>query len=104
MITDDPDEDADNLDDETLLSTCLGRRHPGESTDQENLAEDIPDWPPNRTRDVGLIVDTETLAWFKANHADWRREMGFVLRAWVAAQAASVSTKPSTPSAEQPTS
>ena len=104
MITDDPDEDAENLDDEALLNAYLGRGQSGKSSDPENSAEDIPDWPPSQTRNVGLIVDANTLGWFKANHADWRREMGFVLRAWVAVQAAAASPKRSTPTDDHLTS
>lgn len=100
MITDDPDEDADNLDDEALLNAYLGRGQPGKSDNSENPDEDIPDWPPIRTRSVDLIVDDDTLGWFKNNHADWRREMGVVLRAWVAAQAAHASSEPSAAAGE----
>jgi len=86
MIRDDPDEDADNLDDEALVAACLG---PGNTSEQDSQAAEhaIPDWPPIGPRNVELIVDNETIDWFKANHADWRREMGFVLRAWVATKA-----------------
>ncbi len=86
MISDDPDEDADNLDDEGLIAACLG---PGKTADPDEPTadQDIPDWPSVGARNVGLVVDNGTLDWFKTNHADWRREMGFVLRAWVVTKA-----------------
>jgi len=48
----------------------------------------LPDWPPTRSRDVGIEIDTATLSWFKANHSNWRRDIRLVLKAWVAAQTA----------------
>jgi uncharacterized protein (DUF4415 family) len=89
MISDDPDEDADNLDDEGLIAACLGQGKAADPGDQA-AGQDIPDWPPIHTRNVGLIVDNATVDWFKANHADWRQEMGFVLRAWVATKNAAL--------------
>jgi hypothetical protein len=94
-ITNDPAEDADFpdidspdidlLDDEALIAAYVGdsglKAGPGIDTD-----DTLPDWPPPRTRDIGLNIDVATLNWFKAQYADWRREMGVVLRAWVAAQ------------------
>ncbi|WP_428533728.1 hypothetical protein [Rhodopila sp.] len=83
MISDEPDEDADNLDDETLLRAYLGV---GAATQAAtDSTTDLPDWPQRRERDPGLNIDPETLAWFKARHGDWRGRMASVLRAWVAA-------------------
>ncbi len=89
MMTDETDEDADTLDDEALLSAYLGSGTSGTPSDQDADPETrIPDWPPSRVRDTGLMVDTATLDWFKTNHADWRQEMAIILRAWVAAHTA----------------
>jgi uncharacterized protein (DUF4415 family) len=84
MTSDEPDEDADTLDDETLLETYLGASaaKPGAG----DPAADLPDWPQRRERNLGLNLDTETLAWFKARHFDWQSKMASILRAWVAAQ------------------
>jgi hypothetical protein len=87
MISDDPDEDADTLDDETVLETYLGDG-PLRPDTAASVATELPDWPPQAVRDVGLNLDLETLAWFKAANANWRREMRAVLRAWVAAKTA----------------
>jgi hypothetical protein len=81
-IMDEPDEDAADLDDDGLLEAYLDPGAPpaGDS------ATDMPEWPPAMVHDIGLTVDTATLAWFRNSHADWRREMGFILRAWVEIQ------------------
>lgn len=81
MISDDPDEDADNLDDDTLLQSYLG----SDTWAPEEQAVTMPDWPAGRSSDVALTVNAETVAWFKLNHADWRSAMELVLRAWVVA-------------------
>lgn len=84
MISDEPDEDADTLDDETLLENYLGVSAP--NCPAGGSATDLPDWPQRRERDLGLNLDAETLAWFKTRHFDWQPTMASVLRAWVAAQ------------------
>lgn len=73
--------DAENLDDDELLAACLGI---GEQGTAGQPAE-IPDWPPARSNPVTVAIEADTAAWFKANSANWQREIGFVLRAWVAA-------------------
>jgi uncharacterized protein (DUF4415 family) len=85
MISDEQDEDADILDDETQLETYLGTVAPKRAAGT-NSATCMADWPPPRERDFGLNLDAETLAWFKARHVDWRSGMAGVLRAWVAVQ------------------
>jgi hypothetical protein len=78
MISDEPDEDAD---DEGVLDTLLG---PDAGKPAEGIvAETIADWPPSDLRGFALGFESETLAWFKANHADWRLAMDAVLRAWI---------------------
>jgi uncharacterized protein (DUF4415 family) len=89
MISDESDEDADALDDEDLLDTYLAPVAPkGDAPKRETAAApDLLDWPPRRAREtVGADVDASTLAWFRANHVDWRGGMAGVLRAWVAAR------------------
>lgn len=95
MISDHPDEDADNLDDENLLEAYLGVGMPtsdrgGTPTSErgEATAAGGLDWPGSHARDIGLTVNAETLAWFKANHSDWRLAIESVLRAWVDARTA----------------
>lgn len=87
MISDEPDEDADILDDETALESYLGDAPPRTDSVASGTTE-LPDWPPRAVRDIGLTLDAETLAWFKAANGNWRREMRSVLRAWVAAKTA----------------
>jgi uncharacterized protein (DUF4415 family) len=87
MTLDEPDEDADTLDDEAALEGYLGDAPPKPDSGASSAAV-LPDWPPQAVRDIGLSLDAETLAWFKATNADWRREMRSVLRAWVAAKTA----------------
>jgi uncharacterized protein (DUF4415 family) len=86
MISDEPDEDADALDDDAAIDSLLSdaETQPGNTSHLPSL----PEWPARGQRDVGLRVDDETLAWFKATHPDWQRQMGFVLRAWMIASTA----------------
>jgi uncharacterized protein (DUF4415 family) len=85
MISDEPDEDADSLDDQALLETYLGAKAPNRDTAATSAAS-LPDWPPPIERELGLNLDTGTIAWFRANHTDWRSAIAGVLRAWVAAR------------------
>jgi uncharacterized protein (DUF4415 family) len=87
MISDEPDEDADILDDETALECYLGDAPPKAGNTASGTPE-LPDWPPRAVQDIGLSLDAETLAWFKAANGNWRNEMRLVLRAWVAAKTA----------------
>ena len=88
MISDEPDEDADSLDDDAALDTYLAEDAP-KIDSQAPVTPVLPDWP-SRTRDeTGLDIDPETLAWFKAMHVNWRHEIRSVLRGWVAANMAS---------------
>jgi hypothetical protein len=81
MISDEPDEDADVLDDEAALESLVGDAgpRPGDAPPLPSL----PEWPARGQLDIGLQVDAETLAWFRSTHPDWRRQMGVVLRAWM---------------------
>jgi uncharacterized protein (DUF4415 family) len=91
MISDDPDEDADTLDDDAVFDNYLGDA----LLRPDSIASDattLPDWP-QAVRDIGLNLDTETLAWFKAANTDWRSAMRSVLRAWVVANMADGQTK-----------
>ncbi len=91
MITDDPDEDADALDDGALFDNYIGDAP--RSRDSAVLdATPPPDWP-QAVQDIGLNLDTETLAWFKAANTNWRSAMRSVLRAWVVANTAEGQTK-----------
>jgi hypothetical protein len=81
MISDEPDEDADLLDDDTALDSLMG--DVGPRSDVAASSPALPEWPTRGQHEVGLPVDAETLAWFKSAHPDWRRQMGNVLRAWM---------------------
>jgi hypothetical protein len=90
MISDESDEDADTLEDDELLENYFA---PGSSERVEakrksgaDSAAAVQDWPPSPDWDAGRDLDDRTLAWFKANHADWRLQVAAVLRAWVAAR------------------
>jgi uncharacterized protein (DUF4415 family) len=84
MISDDPVEDADILDDDEALESYFDEASPKPDSRISPIPE-LPDWPARRTAEVGLAIDADTLAWFKATHVDWRREIRCVLRGWVAA-------------------
>jgi uncharacterized protein (DUF4415 family) len=86
-ISDEPDEDADSLDDENLLETCVGVEAPKRQSASTAAASGMPDWPPSRRApNVRAEIDVETLAWFKTTRPNWRDELGSILKAWVAAQ------------------
>jgi uncharacterized protein (DUF4415 family) len=88
MISDEPDEDADTLDDENLLDTVLSA-----DAGERDVARKAPDaasgsdWPLSHRREAALGLDAKTLEWFRANHADWREAMDAVLRGWIVAHA-----------------
>lgn len=80
-----PDEDADNLDDESLLKAYLGLQ-PGQAAPQAIPSTELPEWPDNPGASASLEIDAATLNWFQTRHADWKHEINLVLRAWVAHQ------------------
>lgn len=81
MISDEPDEDADSLDDEKLLTAFLdGSPAAGVQT----AASSPRDWPSRRCGKEALVVDEDILAWFRTNHEDWQQQIRCVLRAWIA--------------------
>lgn len=98
MISDESDEDADILGDDDLLESYLAPHSPArvaeERTSLTDSAAALRDWPVSPP-DAALNLDPETLAWFRLNHADWRRAAADVLRAWVATRSL---TRPDTPS------
>jgi uncharacterized protein (DUF4415 family) len=80
MISDEPDEDADSLDDEKLLVALLdGSQAAGIPT----TASAQQDWPSRRCGKEGLVVDADILTWFRTNHEDWQQQIRCVLRAWI---------------------
>jgi uncharacterized protein (DUF4415 family) len=83
MISDVQGEDADALDDDEALESLISDAGPTPGV--ACSVSSMPEWPPRERSDVGLPVDAETLAWFRSTHADWRRQMGVVLRAWMIA-------------------
>jgi hypothetical protein len=87
MISDEPDEDADSLDDESLIENFLvpGAAERDAPNRQPTIAAaaDFEDWPPSGAWNNAPDLDPETVAWFKAHHQDWRRGMAQTLRAWV---------------------
>lgn len=83
MFPNDSDEDADTLDDDALLEAVLRPDHAATPKDAEAA---VPDWPSTNTTDTILRIDAGTSDWFKSRHADWRREIRLVLRAWIATQ------------------
>ena len=83
MSSHDPDEDAELLDDEALIEACLGLNEPNDKRRVSRVA--MPDWPAPSHGEVCLTIDPDTKRWFAANHAQWRREMALVLKAWVLA-------------------
>jgi hypothetical protein len=86
MISDEPNEDADALDDDTLLETYAGVDQPAQRSGADGTP-DVRDWPPScRGADAGSYIDAETLAWFRTNSTDWRSELNLVLRGWITGQ------------------
>ena len=90
MISDESDEDADSIDDDDLVETYLAPEISKNDAAQREGGTDggapMRDWPPCGGRSHGLDLDPQTLAWFRANHAEWRPEIEGVLRGWVIAR------------------
>ncbi|HEX3575367.1 MAG TPA: hypothetical protein VHU42_12270 [Rhodopila sp.] len=95
MISDEPDEDADFHEDAAAGDTAADDR-------RSDSAPTAADWPAPSATKIGLNVDTETLAWFTATHADWQRAMRTVLRSWVTAARSPAQPSSSQPSSSQP--
>jgi hypothetical protein len=86
MISDEPDEDADTIDDEGLLQTYANAALPVRASGSGKAA-DAPEWPLlRRTPEAWTEIDVKTSAWFKGNRADWQAELRGIVRGWVAAQ------------------
>ena len=83
MISDEPDEDADLLDDDELVQALTGTTAPAAAGGAAPAHED---WPPRSRHEEEVIVDADILVWFKANHADWHQRIRGVLRAWMVAR------------------
>jgi uncharacterized protein (DUF4415 family) len=85
MISDEPDEDADSLDDGGMIEAVTGL-----AVVEHGLAGGAAgrpaDWPAPVRHGRALVLDADILAWFQANHADWQRQIRGVLRGWIAAQ------------------
>jgi uncharacterized protein (DUF4415 family) len=86
MISDEPDEDADALDDDAAFENLLGDA-PAKSDGASALLDSV-EWPNHSAHRIGLRLDAETLTWFQATHPDWQRQMRAVLRAWMIANGA----------------
>ena len=82
MISDEPDEDADTLDDEETFLRAAARLDPRRRPADANRAIDLVPWPPRWVPDGGFPLDAATLAWFQANHANWEGEIEALLRGW----------------------
>jgi hypothetical protein len=108
MISDYPDEDADNFDDDDLLTTYTppgepGQGEPGQGEPgQDAPRQDVPrpddtdrksgsenaagmrEWPQPYESNSAVRLDAATLAWFTANHVNRQMTAEQVLRAWAA--------------------
>ena len=96
MTSDEPDEDADNLEDDKLLEGLLGDPQPAtpQSVIPYACAPGPENWPCRHGANEMLTVDADILAWFRTNHENWLRQISSVLRAWIA-------TRPGTASDQQ---
>nr|WP_294550497.1 BrnA antitoxin family protein [uncultured Rhodopila sp.] len=97
MISDEPDEDADCLDDDALIEAYTGIVLPPTPE-----GPGPADWPPRRAACDPLTVDADVLAWFKANQADWQRRIPAILRGWIAAQSKPAQHDTAKPDPAQP--
>ena len=86
MTSDEPDEDADNLEDDKLLEGLLGDPQPAtpQSATPHAGTSGSQDWPCRHGAKETLTVDADILAWFRTNHENWQCQVGCVLRAWIA--------------------
>jgi hypothetical protein len=80
MISDEPDEDADDLDDENMLETYVSAEAPTRRSDAEDPA-DVREWPRlSMAPSAGPDTGARTLTRFRVNHADWQQQLGMVLQ------------------------
>jgi hypothetical protein len=95
MISDEPDEDADTQDDESLLENFIdsdaGEANPGDRDAKKRapvaiIAVSFEDWPQPSLRGSDTDCNAEMLSWFKTNHANSRVAMATVLRGWIGAR------------------
>jgi hypothetical protein len=103
MISDYPDEDADNFDDDDLLTTYTPPGEPGQDAPRQDAPrQDVPrpddtdrksgsenaagmrEWPQPYESNSAVRLDAATLAWFTANHVNRQMTAEQVLRAWAA--------------------
>jgi uncharacterized protein (DUF4415 family) len=113
IIPGDYEPDADAFDDDDILANYLGAGEPAPSVALATVAPfraslaavpmlrrsmdapsvavpwGMPDWPDVAYHDFTLLLDPQTVAWFRQRHADWQSEIHFVLRAWIAAHTVS---------------
>lgn len=91
MISDGSDEDADSLDDDDLVETYLVAEVAKADAAKRGMGVDSPpqveDWPSSDGLDPWSDFGANSLAWFKANHSEWRLAIQGVLRGWVMARA-----------------
>jgi hypothetical protein len=86
------EQDADDIEDDDIISTYLGAGDPAPSDFasgqllETNRPHRMPDWPHAINGDQAISIDPKTIDWFKRHHADWRAEIAFVLRAWIASR------------------
>ena len=82
MISDDPDEDADGLEDDNLLESCIAPDAAG-----RDPAIAFDDWPPPGPQDYAAGFDPAIQEALKAEHPNWRSGIEQVLRGWAEARA-----------------
>ncbi len=83
MISDEPDEDAELLDDDALIEAITG---PVTQPCSAGSTTAAADWPLRPRHGEALTVDGAILAWFQARDSAWQPQIQAVLRAWIAAQ------------------
>lgn len=103
-ISDEPDEDADFLDDEGLMDSFIrpdyrtrsAKSHPRAAMNDAGSNDEVMnDWPPPRAQGS---AERGAVSWFRANHADWSAQMEAVLRGWILAQVMSIGSEADTTS------
>lgn len=82
MTSNDAAEDASTLDDDALIEACLGL---DQGRPAQTAPVTLPDWPPRRNQMVMVPIDPDIAAWFQVQSGSWRRDIGRVLRGWIAA-------------------
>jgi hypothetical protein len=90
-ISDEPDEDADEIPEEELVGRLIGA---GPAKYIKAETQPMADWPTTGTRPILLDIPEATISWFEAHSVSGIAEMAMVLNSWVSIHTETLSGQP----------